>query len=300
MRAERWARNIQNILREEAGLGEHADVIADWILLEPREAESGSGDPNAERARAFVAEHGLPVVFKPDVGERGSGVRVLRTEVDLDDVLADLDKPSHLQRFAPGPEYGVFVVRRPRPDGSAGPIELYSITAKQPYGVTGDGSSTLERLILSDRRAVVRAKLHFETHAERLQDVPAAGEEVVLCDLGTHSLGALFLDANDQATEELRATLARLCEPFDGLHFGRFDLRVAPPHELGSGRGLAIIELNGMTSEATHIYDPRHGVRFAWRTLCDQWTLAFEIAAANHARGSSYPSFWSQMRALIR
>ena len=27
MRAERWARNIQHILREEAGLGEHADVM---------------------------------------------------------------------------------------------------------------------------------------------------------------------------------------------------------------------------------------------------------------------------------
>ncbi|MDF1798114.1 MAG: alpha/beta fold hydrolase [Planctomycetota bacterium] len=312
-----------------SAFGPTSEAIADWILLEPTsakseqpagrrsdlqdrgttaEAASSTLDPgdagvprsNRERARAFVAEHGLPVAFKPDVGERGAGVRILRTEAELDDALARLDRPCHLQRFAPGPEYGVFVVRRPKADGSAGPIELYSITAKRPYAVTGDGSSSLERLILADRRAVVQAKQHFETHAERLQEVPAAGEEVVLCDLGTHSLGALFLDANDEGTEELRAALAQVCEPFRGLHFGRFDLRVAPPHELGSGRGIAVIELNGMTAEAAHIYDPRHGVGYAWRTLCDQWTLAFEIAAANHARGASYPSLGTQLRALFR
>ena len=56
VRAERWARNIQHILREEAGLGEHGDVMKGsraiealtrqmaeqaWSRLEEMEAAGG-------------------------------------------------------------------------------------------------------------------------------------------------------------------------------------------------------------------------------------------------------------------
>ena len=54
---------------------------------------------------------------------------------------------------------------------------------------------------------------------------------------------------------------------------------------LGDGR-LSIVELNGVSAESTHIYDARHSVLYAWRTLCAQWRLAFEIGAANRDRGA--------------
>jgi hypothetical protein len=40
-----------------------------------------------------------------------------------------------------------------------------------------------------------------------------------------------------------------------------------------------------VTSEATNIYDPRNGLLAAYRTLFEQWRLAFEIGAANRALG---------------
>jgi hypothetical protein len=46
-----------------------------------------------------------------------------------------------------------------------------------------------------------------------------------------------------------------------------------------------VMELNGVTSEATAIYDARNGLFAAYRTLFDQWRLAFEIGAANRDRG---------------
>jgi hypothetical protein len=56
-----------------------------------------------------------------------------------------------------------------------------------------------------------------------------------------------------------------------------------------AGRGFRIVELNGATSEATHIYDPKHnaiaGPLLAWRTLFEQWSLMFAIGAANRAAG---------------
>ncbi|MEJ2134583.1 MAG: hypothetical protein P8X86_04980 [Desulfofustis sp.] len=46
-----------------------------------------------------------------------------------------------------------------------------------------------------------------------------------------------------------------------------------------------MIELNGLTSEATHIYDPQNSILYAWKTLIEQWSIAFEIAEANLKKG---------------
>jgi hypothetical protein len=51
------------------------------------------------------------------------------------------------------------------------------------------------------------------------------------------------------------------------------------------GEGFAIVELNGVTSEATHVYNPDGSLLVAWRTLMRQWSLAYAIGAANRNRG---------------
>ena len=45
-----------------------------------------------------------------------------------------------------------------------------------------------------------------------------------------------------------------------------------------------MIELNGVSAEATHIYDPATSVLEAYRVLFRQWRLAFEIGALNRDR----------------
>ena len=46
-----------------------------------------------------------------------------------------------------------------------------------------------------------------------------------------------------------------------------------------------MIELNGVTSEATSIYDPKNSVFAAYGILFEQWRIAFEIGAQNRERG---------------
>jgi hypothetical protein len=60
-----------------------------------------------------------------------------------------------------------------------------------------------------------------------------------------------------------------------------------------------VIELNGVTSEATHIYDPGIGLLEAWRTLFDQWRILFEIGAANRAAGHR-PSRLGELISALR
>ena len=241
-----------------------------------------SADELLDRARSFIAENDLnfPLVLKPDAGERGKGVTIIR---DFAELRARIDSTGHdliLQEFADGVEASVFYFRYP--DRQRG--EIFSITEKRFPKLLGNGVSSLEELILSDERAVCLAGKYFEQNSERLDAVPASNEEVQIIDIGTHSRGAVFLDGSWLRTPELETAIDGICRDYDGFHFGRFDLRARSFEELGKGN-FKIIELNGVTSESTNIYDPRYSLLEAYRALFRQWRIAFEIGAANCADG---------------
>lgn len=234
-------------------------------------------------ARAFMSAHGLtfPVVLKPDAGQRGSGVAVVRSESQLEDYLSRARGDALVQEYAPGFEFGVFYCRLPE----EGRGRIFSVTEKRFHAVSGDGASTLETLILKDERAVCMARAYFRLHRDRLGDVPREGEAVQLVELGTHCRGAVFLDGAWVKTDELERAIDELCRGFEGFYFGRFDIRTTSVEDFRRGESFKVVELNGVTSEATHIYDPRGGILDAYRTLFGQWRMAFQIGAQNRARG---------------
>jgi hypothetical protein len=86
-------------------------------------------------------------------------------------------------------------------------------------------------------------------------------------------------------TPALEDAIEHLSRRFEGFSFGRYDVRADTVEELQAGR-FRVIELNGVTSECTHIYHPRTTLREAYATLFHQWRLAFEIGAA-HARAGA-------------
>lgn len=58
------------------------------------------------------------------------------------------------------------------------------------------------------------------------------------------------------------------------------------------------MELNGVASEATSIYDPANGLLKAYRTLREQWRICFEIGARNRAAGRR-PATLGELRTLL-
>jgi membrane protein DedA with SNARE-associated domain len=268
------------------------DLVARTALV-----PGGASTPaRVARVRDFQRAHGLdfPLVLKPDVGERGAGVVIARSDAEVERCVAAQPDDLLVQEHVPGVEAGLFWIHDPRERQG----RLWSITEKRMLAVTGDGASTLEALILRDRRAVCLAPVHLARHAASLARVPAHGEVVQLVEIGTHSRGALFLDGARLATPALEAAVARLCRGYPGFHFGRFDVRADSIEALRAGRFRAV-ELNGLTAEAAHMYDPKYGVGYAWRTLFAQWRIAFEIGAANTAAGAR-PASWRELRALWR
>ncbi len=223
----------------------------------------------------------FPIVIKPDVGQRGAGVTIIRSEKELTNHLSDFEGDVIVQEYVDGREYGVFYYRYP--DEKTG--RIFSITDKRLLKLTGDGQSTLEQLILMDDRAVCMARFHMRNHQQRLFQVPEKGEEIPLVEVGTHALGAMFLDGKEIFTPELEMAIDKISKHFKGFYFGRYDIRTPSIADFKRGKNFKIVELNGVTSEATHIYNPGNSLWYAYKVLMRQWRIAFEIGAVNRKHG---------------
>ncbi|MCB9749575.1 MAG: hypothetical protein H6713_06155 [Myxococcales bacterium] len=256
-----------------------AELLPRTTLLPVREP----AEDRLRQARAFMAREGLtfPVVLKPDVGLRGLGVLVARDDDALARRVRETALDLLLQEYVGGREYGVYYVRRPEwPNG-----QVPSICAKVPLTLTGDGVTTLERLILDDHRAVSMAPVFLRRFRARLQDVPAPGERVTLVEIHAHSLGALFLDRPDLRAPALTRAIDHVSQA-TGLYIGRYDVRARSELALKSGE-FKIIEFNGVTGEPGDMYDPRRSLWSGWRRMAAHWRDAYEIGAANRERGAS-------------
>lgn len=265
--------------------------VARW-----RRLPAGGGERRA-LVRDFQREHGLgfPLVLKPDRGQRGSGVLIARGEADVDAYLAAHREAAIVQEHVAGPELGIFYVRRPGDERG----RIFSITEKLLPAVRGDGRRTLARLVLDDPRAVALARVYVAALGERADEVPAAGEEVRLVEIGTHCRGAVFRDGGRLATPELVAAVDRVSRSFVGFYFGRYDVRAPSLEAFRQGRDFKVLELNGVTSESTHVYDPKFRLWDAYRILCEQWRLAFEVGAENCERGVAPATVRELARMLI-
>ncbi len=236
------------------------------------------------QAEKFMAQRHLnfPIVLKPDVGQRGEGVQVIRSEAELRQYFQGCASDVIAQEYIGGAEFGVFYYRYPnKADG-----RIFSITEKQFPVVVGDGERTLEELILADERAICLAQFYLDKQGERALAVLQKDERVQLVELGSHCRGAIFLDGVRFKTAALENAIDRISKGYDGFYFGRFDIRVPDLAAFARGEDFKIIELNGVTSEATHIYDPNNSLLAAYRVLFTQWRIAFEIGAQNLARGA--------------
>ena len=224
---------------------------------------------------------GLPVVVKPDVGERGAGVSIVRTEQELRERLAVPGSGLIVQDYVPGEELGVFHYRFPDEDRG----HIFGITEKRQPAVTGDGRRSLGDLVLGDRRLRCQRRVFARTLGAALDRVPVAGEQVVLEERGNHCFGCEFRDGAHLETPALAIAIDEVSRSIDGFFFGRYDIRGETIADIQAGR-FKVIELNGVSSEATNIYDPRGTLWSAYRTLFRQWELAFRIGTANRALGA--------------
>ncbi|HET9018495.1 MAG TPA: D-alanine--D-alanine ligase [Acetobacteraceae bacterium] len=251
--------------------------LAEYVCVAPADAAA------AERAMRG-AGLAYPVIVKPDVGCNGAGVRLVRDRTGLADYLAAFPADARLllQRFVPEEgEAGIFYIRRP--DEAEGRIT--SLTLKYAPVMVGDGKRTLEALVRADPRAGRIPHMYLPRLGARRDWVPPAGERVRLVMVGNHCKGAIFRDGRAEVTPALSRAVESIARALPDFHFGRLDVRFGSLAALRRGEGFTVIEINGVGSEATHVWDARASLRAAWADQFFHYRTAFEIGRALRARG---------------
>lgn len=269
--------------------------ISPFITLTKQDDAAIEAQTEAALAALKEAKLAFPIVAKPDLGCRGVGVKLLQNESQLAQYITSFpDRARYLlQQKAPyQAEAGVFYVRQP--DESKG--KIISITLKYAPSVVGDGKQTLKQLIESSPRAGQLSHLYLPRHTDKLDWVPAQGEEFQLAFAGSHSRGSIFRDGNQYISSALTAKLDEVLGDVQGFYYGRLDIKFANIEQFMAGEEFTILEINGASSEAAHIWDRNTPLKDIFATLLKQYRLLFQIGAKQKKLGHKVPS----LRTLIR
>ncbi|MFD1315777.1 D-alanine--D-alanine ligase [Namhaeicola litoreus] len=225
----------------------------------------------------------FPCILKPDIGFRGYMVKKIENEKMFKNYLSTFPFDVILQDFIDYKnEIGVFYYRMPTSQKG----KITSITIKKYLKIFGDGQSTLEELILKDSRASLYLDLLKNIQHQNLQKIYPKNEEILLSEIGNHSKGTQFLNGNHLINEKLTALIDKISFQTEGWYYGRLDLKYDNFDDLLNGKNFKIIEINGIISEPTHIYDATHpeaSYLEAIETIKQHWLIIDEIAKMNTA-----------------
>ena len=229
----------------------------------------------------------FPVIFKPDLGERGYRVKRIYNESDARVYVQSFNFDFLIQELVDLPlEFGVFYKRLPSQTNGI----VFSIVGKEMLTVVGDGKQTLKELILKKDRAKLQWGKLKHAHEDFLKTVIPANENVLLNPIGNHCLGTTFLNSNSLISEQLSASFDRISKQIEGFYYGRFDLRCASVEDLVAGR-VKVLELNGCGAEPAHIYQPGYSFWKAVYEMLLHWQSIYQIAVENKQRGIRYLTF---------
>ncbi len=220
--------------------------VAEFSLVAPH-SDRGA---RVRAATRWMDQTGVtfPVIVKPDVGEQGWGVALIYTRPGLERYFDCMRVAIIVQRYLHGIEAGIFYSRRPG----------------------------------AERGRIV--SISESTHHQGVRADPCP-EEAPSIVFGFTCHDAEYRHALNWNSPQLERAIDSLGRAVPGFFFGRFDVRAASVGALLRGEFI-VIELNGVLSESTHIYDPAVNYARACATLFAQWRVAFEIGSENRARGA--------------
>lgn len=281
-------------------LGESKDKIfklipGQYIPKTYKLSSSINGESFLERLKLEKLDY--PFILKPDIGERGWMVELIKTEKDLTDYLELIQVDFLVQEYVPYEvELGVFYYRYPNCDHGT----VSSVVMKDMLSVVGDGLRNIESLMHDD----ARAKMHIEDFRikkpQLLTQIPAHSEKIEINSIGNHSRGTTFLNGNHLINERLIKVFDKVSSQIDGFYFGRFDLRCRSVEDLYQGEHFKILELNGAGAEPGHIYHPGFSLIQAYKDIIHHLKVLADISMLNKRNGIPYYSFREGLKEIMK
>jgi hypothetical protein len=236
----------------------------------------------------FAQAHSYPFILKPLIGTVGKGVVKVSSSIGLQTAIQDLQGAYLVQSYCPDPdEYGVFYTRK------NGKSQITGINQKHFPSVTGDGSSSLATLVSIHPRHTEHWDI-FLRYLD-LSKIPDAGEIVILSFIGSHTLGCKFTDDSNIKTTALEEAVFTVCDSQPGFNFGRFDLKT-PSREAFLDGEFTIIEVNGISSLPTHMFDPDNSIRRGYQIFFEHGRHLIDIAHEHRHREMDIDSYLTLLK----
>ncbi|WP_111709245.1 ATP-grasp domain-containing protein [Lutibacter citreus] len=240
----------------------------------------------------------FPLIIKPDIGFRGLLVKQLHSKKDLQNYLLKYNCIDLiLQEFIDFKnECGIFYYRIPNEKNGA----ISSITLKKFLTVIGDGSSNLEKLIKEDKRAFHYYDFLKELHHKDFKNIPNKNTNIQLNVIGNHSKGTQFINGNHLISKDLNKIIDQFMKQIPDFYYGRLDLKFNSFENLIKKNEFKVLEINGIISEPTHIYDSTSINYFnALKSLKLHWGIIYKIAVNNNKNGVKYDTVPVFLKSLI-
>lgn len=266
------------------------ETIPKTILISKKEKE-------IENILQKIIKAGIvfPLIAKPDIGERGFLVEKLNNKEELLIYLNKITVDFIIQDFINYP-LEVSILYHRFPDAKKGKIT--SICIKKNLSVTGDGTSTIEKLMTEYPRARFQVKRFQTDYPDLLLKVPSSGEHVELEPIGNHSRGTTFLNGNHFIDQKLEAAFDKIALQMEGIHYGRFDMKCQSIDFLKEAKDFKILEFNGIASEPAHIYDPAYSTLQAYRDIFSHWEIIYQLSKVQRQKGIAAMSWKEAYRSL--
>lgn len=229
-----------------------------------------------------------PFIAKPDIGLRGTAVKKINSELDLEKYHHKANFDFLIQALIPYEnEIGLFYVKLPNQQKG----KITGIVSKEFLILNGNGRNTIKELLLKNPRYEFQLEVLQKEYGEKLNQILLENETINLVPYGNHCRGSKFIDSSHKITPKLEETFTTICNQIDGFNYGRMDIMFNSFEELEKELNFQIVEINGAISEPTHIYDPNHSLWFGWKELTRHFYYLYQISKHNKKNGAKYLSF---------
>ena len=235
----------------------------------------------------FAAENGWRTIVKPNAMTQGRGVRIATDRQPLLDAIFDtltIDGVCIVQQYCPMPEYRLVVLNG----------KLIQAYERKPMTITGDGSSTVEKLLQQKSNAISTSRGEnnapelfsaavrvLKSAGRQLHDVAGAGERIAVAATANLSAGGEATGAMQLLHPHWKALavdLARRC----GLLLCGIDIFI---EDIGDdGCDYRVIEANsapGLDDYLFHGEAQKARVLALYREVLETAASAMSGAAAN-------------------
>jgi len=238
---------------------------------------------------AQIRANGLnfPLAVKPDVGRMGLMFRKINSLSALRKYHRQMKVEYIIQEYIAYPlEVSVFYYRFPNEEKGT----ITGFVRKDCLSVTGDGISSLYKLMLQYPRVQFRLEEMKIKHTSNLDHVIPLGQNYVLCDALNLSRGGKLVSLEYEKNSEMLAVFDALS--YSGnFYYGRYDIKCLSIDDLKKGKNFSILEFNGSGAEPHHVYGNGNTLLKAIKILLEHWNILRRISVLNHKKGIPYWSF---------